>query len=407
MVQLGIVEQYQQMKQLLNEKQWRQYLAYEAKRIGTIATIAKDARVSNNTIKKGIREVESGENYQIGERIRKVGGGRKKVETQQQQLLEAIDTEADPNADKKILVKHTSKSFAKIAQAVVTRGFEVGTTTVGRILKDLGYCLRANVKDEKGTEDPDRDEQFKHINMQCLHMQLQGSPIYSAACKKTEKIGNYKNSGREWIKQGQEITVKDHDFGDKDKTTGRIKKAIPYGILDINPNSINHRKGYVRIGITANTATFAVAAIERNWEKHGKQEYPEAEELLILVDSGSSNGYKNKLFKYELQQFSNRARKTIHVCHYPPGTSKWNAIEHEMFCFININWRATPLVSYEVVIERIKHTTNKKGLRIDAELDETVYEKGKGKTITKEQLACLNITGDEFRPEWNYTIRPQ
>lgn len=403
---MEIAEQYQHMWRITNEKQWRQYLAFEAKRIGSVAIVAKDAGVSKNTIKKGIAEVEAGDLYEVGGRIRKAGGGRKKTEEKQPLLASAIDDAAGANADKRLIVKHTSKSFAKITEAVVSRGFVVGMTAVGRILKDLGYALRANVKEEGEGDHKDRDAQFRHINMKCLHMQIQDYPIYSADCKKTEKIGNYKNGGKEWVKRGQETKVKEHDFGDKDKKTGRIKKAIPYGILHINPKAINHRKGYVRVGITANTATFAVAAIERNWEKQGRQDYPEATEMLLLVDSGSSNGYKNKLFKYELQQCANRTKMTIHVCHYPPGTSKWNAIEHEMFCFININWRATPLISHEIVIERIKSTTNKKGLTIDAELDETVYEKGKGKTLSKEELENINITGDEFHPEWNYTIRP-
>lgn len=404
---IGIQKQYQQMKKIVNEKQWRQYLALETKRKGNIGVVSQDAGVSRNTIKKGIREIESGDIYEVGARIRKEGGGKKKLEHHNPHLVNAVDDEAGANADKRVVVKHTSKSFAKIAEALVKRGIQIGRTAVGRILKDLGYALQANIKDEGGKNHPDRDGQFKHINMKCLHMQLQGYPIYSADCKKTEKLGNYKNGGKEWVKRGEEMHVKDHDFGEKDPKTKQIKKAIPYGILNINPNQINQKRGYVRVGITTNTAEFAVAAIERNWEKHGKQDYPEAREILLLVDSGSSNGYKNNLFKYELQQFANRAKKTIHVSHYPPGTSKWNAIEHEMFCFININWRATPLISYEVIIERLKNTTNKKGLTIDAELDERVYEKGKGKALSKEQMANLNITGATFHPEWNYTIRPQ
>ena len=231
-------------------------------------------------------------------------------------------------------------------------------------------------------------------------MQLLGFPILSIDCKKTEKIGNMKNNGREWMHQGEETQVNVYDFGQKDEHTKKIKKAIPYGIYDILK-----KEGFVNVGIDANTAEFACASLERWWNSTGKQEYPQASEILLFADCGSSNGYKNRLWKYCLQQFANRTGLSVHVCHYPPGTSKWNDIEHAMFSFITINWRAKPLTAYEVVLELIRHTTTKTGLKIEAVLDENTYETGK--KVTDEQMQHLTLEGDAFHPEWNYTIIPQ
>ena len=233
-----------------------------------------------------------------------------------------------------------------------------------------------------------------------LKMQIQQQPIMSIDAKRTEKIGNMKNNGREWMPPGETTSVDVYDFGQKDPNKkGRIMKAIPYGIYDVLK-----KQGFVNVGIDHNTAEFAVASLTNWWSTIGNTEYAGATDILFFCDSGSSNGSNNKLWKYSLQQFADRTGLIVHVCHYPPGTSKWNAIEHEMFCFINSNWRARPLVAYEVILELIRHTTTKTGLKIQAILDEHEYETGK--KITDEQMRCVDIQGDAFHPEWNYTIRP-
>lgn len=334
------------------------------------------------------------------DRVRKKGGGRKKAEYHQPQLLDAIELEANPKTDKRTIVKWTSHALAHIAQAVRQRGFQIASTAVRRILKEKGYALKANKKDvEGGSDHPDRDEQFQYINKTGLKMQLLGFPILSIDCKKTEKIGNLKNQGKEWMPKGEDTHVNVYDFGEKDKQ-GKIKKAIPYGIY-----AILKKQGFVNVGIDANTAEFAGASLTKWWNTRGKEEYNEATEILLFADCGSSNGYKNKLWKYSLHQFATTTGLIVHVCHYPPGTSKWNDSEHAMFSFITINWRAKPLTAYEVILELIRHTTTRTGLKIEAVLDENEYKTGK--KMTNEQMQQVTIQGDEFHPEWNYTIRPQ
>ena len=352
-------------------------------------------------IKRGIEEIQAGAIYHPGEKIRKHGSGRKKATVKTPHLVNAIELEANPKTNKRTIVKWTSRSMEHIASAIQTRGFFISLMTVYRILKERGYALKANKKDiEGGSDHPDRDAQFQHINMQGLKMQLQGFPILSIDAKKTEKIGNLKNNGKEWMPKGETTKVNVYDFGERDKKTKKMKKAIPYGIYDVL-----RKKGFINVGIVANTAEFAVTSLTAWWNTTGKMQYAESTEILLFADCGSSNGNTNKLWKYSLQQFANRTGLIVHVCHYPPGTSKWNAIEHEMFSYITINWRAKPLTAYEVVLELIRHTTTKEGLRIQAVLDENTYETGK--IITKEQIQQLAIQGDDFHPEWNYSISPQ
>lgn len=396
----NIAQLHAKTMQHFNERQRRIYAGSLARQYGWggITQVHKETGMDPHTIRRGMRELEE---EPLTGRVRQPGGGRKKAEQHQPQVIEAIELEANPKTDKRTIVKWTSHSLAHIAQAVRQRGFQIAPTAVRRILKDKGYALKANKKDlEGGSHHPDRDEQFQHLNKTGLKMQLLGFPILSIDCKKTEKIGNLKNNGREWMPQGEETQVNVYDFGQKDEQTKKLKKAIPYGIYDILK-----KQGFVNVGIDANTAEFACASLERWWKTTGKQEYPQASEILLFADCGSSNGYKNRLWKYCLQQFANRTGRLVHVCHYPPGTSKWNDIEHAMFSFITINWRAKPLTAYEVVLELIRHTTTKTGLKIEAVLDENTYETGK--KVTDEQMQHLAIEGDAFHPEWNYTIRPQ
>lgn len=389
-----------QTMQHFNERQRRIYAGSLAKQYGYggITQVHKKTGMDPHTIARGLRELH--EEPVLG-RIRNPGGGRKKLEDKNPHLISAIELEANPKTDKRTIVKWTSHSLEHIAEAVIKRGFSLAPKSVWRILKTLGYALKANKKDvEGGNNHPDRDAQFQHINMRGLKMQIQGFPILSIDCKKTEKIGNMKNNGQEWLPQGEETRVDVYDFGEKDKQTKRIKKAIPYGIYDVL-----RKQGFVNVGIDHNTAEFAVASLTKWWETSGKGKYPEANSILLFADCGSSNGYKNKLWKYSLQQFTNSTGLIVHVCHYPPGTSKWNAIEHEMFSFITINWRARPLIAYETVLELMRHTTTKTGLRVDAILDENKYETGK--KVSDEDMKKINIHGDEFHPEWNYTISPK
>lgn len=390
----------------LNEKQQRYYAAREAKTygFGGVARFARATGMNRDTVNQGIREIESGSTL-TGERVRRPGGGRKKLADHQPKLTETVEAAANPKTDKRVLVKWTSHSLAHITAAVRDRGFTVGKTSIRNILKDKGFALKANKKDlEGGADHPDRDAQFNYINMTGLKMQLQGQPILSIDAKKTEKIGNMKNNGREWTAPGEEMNVDVYDFGQKDTTRkgkpARIIKAIPYGVYDVLK-----KQGFMNVGIDHNTAEFAEASLIRWWQTIGINDYPEATEILLFSDSGSSNGVRNKLWKYCLQQFANTTGLIVHVCHYPPGTSKWNAIEHEMFSFITINWRAKPLIAYEVVLEYIRHTTTTSGLQIAAMLDENDYPTGK--KITDEQYGSINLDRDAFHGEWNYTIKPQ
>jgi hypothetical protein len=386
--------------QHFNERQRRIYAGSLAKQYGWggITRVHTETGMDPHTIMRGIQELAE---EPLLERIRKVGGGRKKTEYHQPKIVSAIEMEANTKTDKRTIVRWTSHSLAHITQAVQERGFQIAQTAIRRILIGKGYALKANKKDiEGGADHPDRDAQFQHINMQGLKMQLQGFPILSIDAKKTEKIGNLKNNGREWTAKGEETKVNVYDFGEKDPKTKKIKKAIPYGIYDILK-----KQGFVNVGIDANTAEFAVNSLIAWWDTTGRTEYSKATEILLFADCGSSNGYKNRLWKYCLGQFANRTKLTVHVCHYPPGTSKWNDIEHAMFSFITINWRAKPLTAYEVVLELIRHTTTRTGLTINAVLDENTYEKGR--KITDEQMQQFAIYGDEFHPEWNYSIKPQ
>jgi hypothetical protein len=395
-----IADLHERTMQHFNERQRRIYSGSLAKQYGWggITRVHKETGMDSHTIMRGIQELTE---EPVFDRIRKGGGGRKKIEYHQPKIVSAIELEANPKTDKRTIVKWTSHSLANIAQAVRLRGFQIAQTAIRRILINKGYALKANKKDiEGGSDHPDRDAQFAHINMQGLKMQIQGYPILSIDAKKTEKIGNMKNNGLAWMARGEETKVNVYDFGEKDPKTKKIKKAIPYGIYDILK-----KQGFVNVGIDANTAEFAVHSLATWWNTTGRVEYAKATEILLFADCGSSNGYRNKLWKVCLQQFANQTKLIVHVCHYPPGTSKWNDIEHAMFSFITINWRARPLIAYEVVLELIRHTTTKTGLRIDAVLDENHYETGK--KISDEQMHQLTIQGDKFHPEWNYSIKPQ
>lgn len=393
-------EQYMLLQNELNEKQWRHFLATEALKIGHggINQVMIASGADWKTIKKGILEIQQEAFYQPGARIRKQGGGRKKLSYHTPGVENVVEKTAHPKGNPESTIRWTSLSMEHIANAVKKLGFIISPMSVYRILKEKGFALKANKKGVEGKQHPDRNLQFEYINKIGLTMQLLGILILSVDAKKTELIGNYKNNGREWTPYGEETVVNVHDFGDKDKNGEKIK-AIPYGVYNILK-----KQGFINVGIDHNTAEFAVESIRRYWEQYGRKQYIQ-KEILILADGGSSNGAKNRLWKFSLQKLANKIGLTIHVCHYPPGTSKWNTIEHELFSFISINWRAKPLQSYEVMLELLNHTTTKAGLTVTAMKDINTYRTGI--KITDREMAKLNITRDAFHGDWNYTIKPQ
>ena len=395
-------DHYAFMKQELNEIQWRHFLALEALRIGHggINQVVQNTGAAWQTIKNGIDEIEQGKLYHPGERIRKSGGGRKKLSFHTPEIDRVVEKIADPKGNPESTIRWTTSSMEHIAKAVKKLGLLVSPMSVYRILKAKGFALKANKKEIEGKgQHPDRNAQFEYINKRGLTMQVQNLPILSVDAKKTELIGNFKNNGREWQPKGTDILVNTHDFGERDADK-KIIKGIPYGVYNVLK-----KQGFVNVGIDHNTAAFAVESIRRYWEGYGKQAYPQATEMLILADGGSSNGARNRLWKKKLQELANETNLTIHVSHYPPYTSKWNAIEHELFSFISINWRAKPITSYEVMLELLNHTKNKGGLTVTAMKDTNSYPT-KIK-VTDEEFEKLNLTRDSFHGDWNYTIRPQ
>jgi hypothetical protein len=390
------------MKKELNEKQWRHFLASEAKRIGYggIRQVEESSGACWQTIKRGMEEIEAGELYQPGERVRKEGGGRKKLEAHYPGVEAAVERIADPKGDPESPLRWTSHSMEHIAEQVESAGYPISAMGVYRILKAQGFALKANKKEVEGKSNhPDRNAQFEHIAEQMHQMKKIGAPILSVDAKKAELIGNYKNSGREWQPKGSVERVNVHDFGEKDEK-GRRVKGLPYGVY----NALK-QQGFVSVGIDHNTAAFAVASIRQYWEQYGKADYAAINEMLLLADGGGSNAANSRLWKVSLQQFANESGLSVHVCHYPPGTSKWNSIEHQLFSFISINWRAKPLICYEFMLELIRHTTTKTGLTVNAILDQNLYPTGI--KISDQEMYQLNIERDEFHPEWNYIIRPQ
>ncbi len=391
---LTLADKYQQLQSLLNERQWRQYLAIEATQRGTITGVARDAGVSRNTVRRGLREHEAGEAYQPGARIRAVGGGRKKLRDRDPTLLADLEAELEPKGDPMRLLQWTTKSVAHLAAALAAKGHRIRPTALAQLLHEQGFSLRANKKTIEGTAPPDRDAQFRHINSTCTAFAQADEPIISVDCKKKELIGEFKNQGREWQAQGAERQVSVYDF-----LSLAQGKAVPYGVYDLV-----HNRGFVNVGLDHDTAEFAVESIRRWWQSCGQQLYPTATRLLITADSGGSNGARNRLWKKALQDFATEAQLALTVAHYPPATSKWNKIEHRLFSYISINWRAKPLTSLETIIELISHTTTTAGLTVTAVKDSQTYPTGI--KVTDAEFAALNLSRDAFHGDWNYTLRP-
>jgi len=356
------------------------------------SSLRRSATVSE---RRGLREIEAGEHYHAGDRQREEGGGRKPAVEKHASLLADLESLLEPKGDPMSLLKWTSKSVAHLAGALQAKGHTIADTALRDVLLSLGYSLRANKKTIEGNSHEDRDAQFAHIKELCEQFEQEGNPIVSVDCKKKELLGTFKNNGREWQAKGEETSVNVYDF-----LSLADGKAIPYGVYDLV-----HNRGFVNVGIDHDTAEFAVESIGRWWHQSGKALYPGKSELLITADGGGSNGVRNRLWKKKLQDFATSEQLTITVAHYPPATSKWNTIEHRLFSFISINWRAKPLTSLEVVLELISHTTTTEGLTVTAVKDSQTYPTGL--QVTDEELAALNLFRDAFHGEWNYTIHPQ
>lgn len=382
---------------LLNERQRRVLAASEAQAYGRggVTVVARITGMSRQTIYKGIEELGKFEEI---ERVRRSGGGRKKLTATMPKVLAALEQIVAPTSrgDPESPLRWTCKSVRKIVESLAEQGFSLGRQSVANLLHELDYSLQANRKTSEGKKDhPDRDEQFKYINRRAKHFLRKLTPVISVDTKKKELIGKYKNAGHEWEQKGQPTAVLSHDFPDPN-----VPKAVPYGVYDIGKNL-----GWVNVGIAADTAEFAVESINQWWKRMGKSKYPAATELYICADSGGSNGYRIHLWKYELQKLCNRHNMKITVSHYPPGTSKWNKIEHRLFSYITKNWRGRPLIDYRTVVESIASTSTKTGLSVKVRLDKKQYKTGK--KVPASEIEKLNIRRHTFHGEWNYTISPQ
>jgi Rhodopirellula transposase DDE domain len=395
MEQENRTEKYQQMHHLLNEKQWRQFLALEAKERGNIVLVAREAGVSKNTIKAGRREIEAGELFSPEKRLRKEGGGRKKQEEHDASLQADLEALLDPKGDPMSPIQWTAKSVAKLKEALLSQGHHLGDTAIRKRLHAMGFSLRANKKNIEGSSHEDRDAQFRHIKQKCAQFETKGDPIISVDCKKKELIGHFKNNGREWQAKGEDTSVNVYDY-----LSLADGKAIPYGVYDLI-----HKQGFVNVGIDHDTAEFAVESIRRWWQQVGKSLYPDTTKLLITADGGGSNGSRIRLWKREMQRLANETGLSITVCHFPPGTSKWNKIEHRLFSYISINWRAKPLTSLETIIELISHTTTDEGLSVTAIKDSNTYPTGI--KVSDEECQAFHLIRDAFHGDWNYTFKPQ
>ncbi len=382
----------------LSESQKRWAAAVKASEIGYggISAISRATELSRTTITQGVREINGDLNVE-DQRIRKQGGGRKPKIAQNSNLTNDIEkilsetTAGDPMST----IKWTCKSVRNMANELGSKGHDVSYRTVHRLLIEMGYSLQSNRKSLSHENNPDRDKQFRMINRKVNKFLKEEFPVISVDTKKKEMIGNFANKGAEWHSKGKPKLVEDHDF--RSRSDGM---AVPYGAYDIGKN-----EGLVNVGVSSDTAEFAVNSIEQWWIEIGKRYYIDAKKLLICADGGGSNGSRNRLWKLCLQNFSTQYNIEIHVCHYPPGTSKWNKIEHRMFSYISLNWRGKPLESYESIVQLIGATKTSKGLKIKAKLDNREYEKGK--KVSKDEFSQINLANNKVLPQWNYSISPR
>lgn len=397
----GISLRYATLSMLMDERMRRQWAAAEAKSYGWggIRAVSRATGLSPTTIAKGLVELEAYEASSPSarsRRLRKPGAGRKRATDADPGLATALERLVDPvtRGDPQSPLRWTCKSTTQLARELTRQGHPVSPRTVGRLLKASGYSLQGNRKAKEGADHPDRNAQFEHINATVVEFQERGQPVISVDTKKKELVGEFRNGGREWQRKGEPVEVLVHDFMDKE-----LGKAIPYGVYDLTAN-----QGWVSVGIDHDTARFAAEAIYRWWKKMGSRRHRSARELLITADGGGSNGSRCRLWKVALQGLADRLKMPVHVCHFPPGTSKWNKIEHRMFCHITQNWRGRPLVSHEVIINLISSTATAQGLKIRAGLDSTNYPTGV--KVTDRELAAVRLRPKTFHGDWNYCVLP-
>lgn len=397
----SISQRWEVMSVALDERQRRLWAGVEAKVLGRggISAVALATGVARATIMAGINEIEAmaspDQPVQKTNRTRQSGGGRKKIEIKDETLLPDLLSLVDSSTrgDPQSALRWTCKSLRNLADELNAKGHKVSHVVVGKLLKSQDFSLQANAKVLEGNQSPDRNAQFEHINAAVTAALQANQPVISVDTKKKELVGSYKNAGQEWLPSGEPVQVKVHDFIDKE-----LGRANPYGVYDIGADA-----GWVSVGTDHDTAAFAVQTIRRWWFGMGKERYPQATQLTITADGGGSNGHRVRLWKLELSRFAQETGLDIEVHHFPPGTSKWNKIEHRLFSFITMNWRGRPLISHEVIVNLIASTKTRSGLTVRAELDTAAYPKGL--VISDAELATVKIERDEFHGEWNYRIR--
>jgi hypothetical protein len=396
-LEVTIIEKYAAIEPVLNERGRRLWAATESRAIGYggDSVVSSATGLSRITIRAGRREIKAG--VEPSERMRRPGAGRPSIESYQPGVKEALEKLVDPvtRGDPRSALRWTCKSRAKLTGALVKAGWRVSSTTVGRLLNELGYSLQAVRKSREGLSHPERNAQFEHINATADDFLQRHQPVISVDTKKKELIGDFKNAGREWQPKKTPETALVHDF--PQDATG---KAIPYGIYDMGRN-----EAWVNIGRDHDTPAFAVASIRRWWNAMGKRVYTDAEELFITADAGGSNGYRSHVWKHELQKFADETNLKIRVSHFPPGTSKWNKIEHRLFCHITQNWRGKPLRTFETIVDLVGNTRTEAGLRVKAKLDKRTYPTGV--KITRDEMDALSLHRHEFQGEWNYELHPR
>ena len=394
----SLAKKYSALKSSLSERARRLWAGTEADAIGRggVAWVARATGLAISTVRKGRDEVRSGETPKLV-RDRRPGGGRSRLEKRDPGLMKALDALVSPTArgDPESPLRWTCKSLRNLARELKDKKHEASPSTLGQLLHHLGYSLQANVKTKEGSTHSDRDAQFNFINDKAADFIARDQPVISVDSKKKELIGEHANRGQEWQPKGKAIEVLTHDFFDPTTPT-----ATPYGVYDVVDNS-----GFVNVGTDHNTPTFAVRSVEKWWERMGAARYPKAKELFITADAGGSNSWRARLWKLKLQEVADRTGLTIHVSHFPPGTSKWNKIEHRLFSFISINWRGQPLTTYDTIVQLISGTTTSKGLRVRAELDDSKY--ALGVRATEKVMDAVRLQRSTFHGEWNYSLAPR
>ena len=394
-----IQKRFALLESLMDERQIRAFAGAEAKAYGRggIRAVSKATGLAINTVRRGIQELEIHSGGEPIARVRKPGGGRKKLREKDSELVSAIDALIEPytRGDPERPLRWTCKSVRRLAEELKAQGHTISPSKVAELLDELGYSLQSHRKRNEGKVHEDRDAQFAHINGKAATFLSENQPVISVDTKKKELVGKFKNAGREWRPQGQPEEVNVYDFPDS-----QLGKAIPYGVYDIARN-----EGWVSVGSDHDTSEFAVESIRRWWRKMGSHCYPDAKRLLITADGGGSNASRCRLWKWCLSELSREIGLEISVCHFPPATSKWNKIEHRLFCHITQNWRGKALISHEVIVSLIAATTTKAGLKVKAERDDSKYQTALKPTA--EQMASIKIERSDFHGEWNYTIKPQ